>query len=101
MYSKKQEIFIMPRAKTSIKTLLDTCLENVTRNMDEWCSHYVETYGKDKKFYRFVVGPFDPLRKSLVIQSYQEVYIALLILYFLQLPNYWFRLSAYSEKKND
>ena len=64
----------MPRAKTSIKTLLDTCLENVTRNMDEWCSHYVETYGKDKKFYRFVVGPFDPLRKSLVTLSYQEVY---------------------------
>ena len=29
---------------------------------------------QDKKFYRFVVGPFDPLRKSLVTLSYQEVY---------------------------
>jgi hypothetical protein len=57
----------MPCAKTGIKTLLETCLENVTRNMDEWCSHYVETFGKEKKFYLYVIGPFEPLRRSTAI----------------------------------
>lgn len=54
----------MPRAKRNVKTLLETCLQNVTRNIEEWCKHYVETYGKEKKLYLYVIGPFDPLRES-------------------------------------
>ena len=53
----------MPRSSWRIKSLLNLCLENVTRNMEEWCKHYIETYGKEGKLYLYVIGPFDPLRK--------------------------------------
>lgn len=53
----------MPRIKIS-KSLFQLCLDNVTDNMDAvWCKHYVETYAKENKFYLYVIGPFDSLRK--------------------------------------
>lgn len=58
----------MPRAKRNVKTLLETCLQNVTRNIEEWCKHYVETYGKEKKLYLYVIGPFDPLPSRLLVR---------------------------------
>lgn len=55
----------MPQVKQclSSRSLLDACLANVVRNMDDvWCKHYVETYTKENKFYKYVAGPFDALR---------------------------------------
>lgn len=53
----------MPQIQRHLKSLLDCALENVTRNMEEWCKHYIETYGKENKLYLYVIGPFDPLRE--------------------------------------
>lgn len=58
----------MPQIKQSVsRSLLEACLANVVLNMDEvWCKHYLETYGKENKFYKYVAGPFDALRKLLL-----------------------------------
>jgi len=60
----------MPRGKP-LTSLLDACLKNVALNMDSlWCQHYLNTYGKENRFFRFVVGPFDAVRKSV-----QNIYL--------------------------
>ena len=37
-----------------------------------WCKHYVETYGKENKFYKYVAGPFGALRKFILITEFKE-----------------------------
>lgn len=53
----------MPRSKC-VSSLFQLCLASVVENMDDvWCKHYVETYTKENKFYMYVIGPFDSIRK--------------------------------------
>ena len=57
----------MPRLSNQHpKSLYKLCLRNITQNMEHvWCKDYIETYCKEKKFYLYVIGPFDLLRKYL------------------------------------
>ena len=65
----------MPSGEYKIKSLLDTCLGNVTQNMDSlWCKDYVENYARDKKFYKYVLGPFETIRKLILILLYKLNY---------------------------
>ena len=56
----------MPRFEP-IKSLAESCLLNVTRHIDSvWCKHYLDAYKSDARngrFFHFVVGPFDTVRK--------------------------------------
>ena len=53
----------MPRGKR-LKSFRELCLLNVIENIDDlWCRHYIETYSKENRFFRYVVGPFDTVRK--------------------------------------
>ena len=53
----------MPRGKR-LKSFRELCLLNVIQNIDDlWCRHYIETYSKENRFFRYVVGPFDTVRK--------------------------------------
>lgn len=71
----------MPRMNPVLKSLKDICLKSITQNMDQvWCKDYVETYCRKEnsnKFYLYVIGPFDPLRKlmSLLLAQYIELVI--------------------------
>ena len=60
---------IMPRGKQLV-SLRDTCLTSIVTNMDDlWCKHYLETYAKENRFFRYVVGPFDGLRENYELQT--------------------------------
>ena len=53
----------MPMYET-IKPLLNICLDSVTQNMDSlWCKHYVDHYREKKLFYKYVLGPFEGIRR--------------------------------------
>lgn len=63
----------MPSFK-AIQPLLNICLENVTQNMDSlWCKHYMDHYGEDRKFYRYVLGPFESIPSKLLVLILQSL----------------------------
>ena len=66
----------MPRGKR-LKSLRELCLVNVIHNIDDlWCRHYIETYSKENRFFRYVVGPFDTVRKlANIFQNIQFDYV--------------------------